>query len=124
MGPAVEIAKLRLWLSIIAELEREDLDDLNDEELALPNIVFNLQQGNSLIGCTGFPETTEDGEGYTLGSFSEDSVRERYREIIEEIERHEQAIDTETAEHHRQRAFEKLRESRALFKKFCVALSS
>ena len=77
-----------------------------------------------MIGCTGFPETTEDGEGYTLGSFSEDSVRERYREIIEEIERHEQAIDTETAEHHRQRAFEKLRESRALFKKFCVALSS
>ena len=43
MGPAVEIAKLRLWLSIIAELEREDLDDLNDEELALPNIVFNLR---------------------------------------------------------------------------------
>ena len=94
MGPAVEIAKLRLWLSIIAELEREDLADLDDEDLALPNIVFNLRQRNSLIGYTGFPETTDDGEDYTLGSFSEDSVRERYQEIIEEIERHEQAIDS------------------------------
>ena len=84
MGPAVEIAKLRLWLSIIAELERGNLEDLDDEDLALPNIVFNLRQGNSLIGYTGFPETTDGGEGYTLGSFSADSVRERYRGIVDE----------------------------------------
>lgn len=112
MGPAVEIAKLRLWLSIIAELERGDLEDLDDEDLALPNIVFNLRQGNSLVGYTGFPETTDDGEGYTLESFSEDSVRERYEDIIEEIEAHEQAIDTEIAEKHRRKAFEKLRVAR------------
>ena len=112
MGPAVEIAKLRLWLSIIAELEREDLADLDDEDLALPNIVFNLRQGNSLIGYTGFPETTDDGEGYTLGRYDENSVRERYRGIIEEKKKYRQAIDTETAEHHRRRAFEKLREAR------------
>ena len=111
MGPAVEIGKLRLWLSIIAELERETVDDLSDDDLALPNIVFNLREGNSLIGYTGFPETTDNGE-YTLGSFSEDSVRDRYRDIIEEIERHEQAIDSETAEEHRRRAFEKLRKAR------------
>ena len=111
MGPAVEIGKLRLWLSIISELEREDLDDLGEEELALPNIVFNLRAGNSLIGYTGFPETTDNGE-YTLGSFSEDSVRDRYEDIITEIEKHEQAFDSDTAEKHRRKAFEKLRTAR------------
>jgi hypothetical protein len=111
MGPAVEIGKLRLWLSIISELDEDVMDDLDDDELALPNIVFNLREGNSLIGYTGFPETTDNGE-YTLGSFSEDSVRDRYQGIIEEIEKHEQAIDSETAEKHRRRAFEKLRTAR------------
>jgi hypothetical protein len=111
MGPAVEIGKLRLWLSIISELDEDVMDDLDDDDLALPNIVFNLREGNSLIGYTGFPETTDNGE-YTLGSFSEDSVRDRYQEIIDEIEKHEQAIDSETAEEHRRRAFEKLRNAR------------
>jgi hypothetical protein len=111
MGPAVEIGKLRLWLSIISELEREDVDDLDDDDLALPNIVFNLRQGNSLVGYTGFPETTNNGE-YRLGKFSEESVRERYEDIIEEIEKHEQAVDSETAEKHRREAFRKLQQAR------------
>jgi type I restriction-modification system DNA methylase subunit len=111
MGPAVEIGKLRLWLSIISELDEDVMEDLDDDDLALPNIVFNLRQGNSLIGYTGFPETNGDDQ-YRLQSFSEDSVRNRYEDIIEEIEKHEQAIDSETAEEHRRRAFEKLREAR------------
>jgi hypothetical protein len=111
MGPAVEIAKLRLWLSIISELEEDVIEDLSDEDLALPNIVFNLREGNSLIGYTGFPETTDNGE-YTLGSFEEETVRSRYQDIIDEIEKHEEAIDSETAEKHRRRAFEKLRNAR------------
>jgi hypothetical protein len=112
VGPAVEIAKLRCWLSIISELETDNVDDLADEDaLALPNIAFNLREGNSLIGYTGFPETNGDDQ-YRLGSFSEDSVRDRYQGIIDEIEKHEQALDTETAEKHRRRAFEKLRTAR------------
>jgi len=111
MGPAVEIGKLRLWLSIISELDESVINDLDDDELALPNIVFNLREGNSLIGYTGFPETTDNGE-YTLGSFTEDSVRDRYQGIIDEIEKHEQAVDTDVAEDHRQKAFEKLRKAR------------
>jgi len=47
---AIEITKLRLWLDIIAELEPEELEELKEEELALPNITFNIRQGNSLIG--------------------------------------------------------------------------
>ncbi|QCC49766.1 Eco57I restriction-modification methylase domain-containing protein [Halapricum salinum] len=111
MGSAVEIAKLRLWLSIISELDEDVKDDLDDDDLALPNIVFNLREGNSLIGYTGFPETTDSGE-YTLGSFSEDSVRDRYQDIITEIEKHEEAIDSDKAEEHRRRAFKKLRTAR------------
>ena len=112
VGPAVEIAKLRCWLSVISELETDNVDDLADDDaLALPNIAFNLREGNSLIGYTGFPETTDNGE-YTLGSFSEDSVRDRYQDIIDEIQKHERAIDGEIAEKHRRRAFEKLRKAR------------
>ncbi|QRV15089.1 hypothetical protein JMJ58_19610 [Haloterrigena salifodinae] len=112
MGPAVEIAKLRCWLSVISELDTENVDDLaSDDALALPNIAFNLREGNTLIGYTGFPETTDDGD-YKIGAFSEDSVRDRYQDIIDEIEKHEQAIDSETAEKHRRRAFEKLRVAR------------
>jgi len=112
MGPAVEIAKLRCWLSVISELETENVDDLaEDDALALPNIAFNLREGNSLIGYTGFPETNGNDQ-YRLGSFTKDSVRDRYQDIIDEIEKHEQAIDSETAEKHRYRAFEKLRDAR------------
>ena len=111
MGSAVEIAKLRLWLSIISELDEDVKEDLDDDDLALPNIVFNLREGNSLIGYTGFPETTDNGE-YTLGSFSEDSVRSRYQDIIDEIEKHEEAVSSDTAEKHRRQAFERLRSAR------------
>jgi len=76
-----------------------------------PAIAFNLREGNSLIGYTGFPETNGDDQ-YRLGSFSEDSVHDRYQDIIDEIEKHEQAIDSDTAEKHRQRAFEKLQAAR------------
>jgi hypothetical protein len=112
VGPAVEIAKLRCWLSIISELEIGNVDELaEDDALALPNIAFNLREGNSLIGYTGFPETTDSGE-YTLGSFSEDSVRNRYQDIIDEIEKHEQATNSKEAKKHRRQAFKKLRNAR------------
>jgi len=104
VGPAVEIAKLRCWLSVIAELEEDDLETMDQEELALPNIAFNLRQGNSLIGYTGFPETTEDGDGYTLDSFNEDTVRTRYENIITEITAYEEAIASEQSEQHRKEA--------------------
>jgi len=112
MGPAVEIGKLRLWLSIISELREEDLEDLDVEEIALPNITFNVRQGNSLIGYVGFPEETEDGLA-TFERWSEDSVRSRYEDVIEQIELHEEySAFPERAEEHRQRANELLAEYR------------
>lgn len=40
---AVEIAKLRLWLSLIENVEKDDIK-------ILPNIEYNVVEGNSLIG--------------------------------------------------------------------------
>jgi hypothetical protein len=112
MEPAVEIGKLRLWLSIISELREEDLEELNVEQIALPNITFNVRQGNSLIGYVGFPEETEDGLA-TFERWSEDSVRSRYEDVIEEIELHEEySAFPEEAEKHRQEAKRLLREYR------------
>ena len=112
VGSAVEIAKLRCWLSVISELEEDDIETMDQEELALPNIAFNLRQGNSLIGYTGFPEMTEDGDGYTLDSFNEDTVRTRYENIINEITAYEEAITSDQAEEHRKEANRLLKNAR------------
>ena len=45
-GAATEIAKLRLWLSLIEDLEKEEQGKIE----TLPNIEFNIREGNSLIG--------------------------------------------------------------------------
>ncbi|MWV65923.1 hypothetical protein GRS48_14000 [Halorubrum sp. JWXQ-INN 858] len=112
MEPAVEIGKLRLWLSIVSELEEEDVDELSTERLALPNIAFNVRQGNSLIGYVGFPEETDDGLA-TFERWTEDSVRSRYEDVIEEIELHEELnAFPDEAEQHRQNALSLLREYR------------
>lgn len=112
MEPAVEIGKLRLWLSIISELREEDLEELNVEEIALPNITFNVRQGNTLIGYVGFPEETEDGLA-TFERWTEDSVRSRYQDVIDEIELHEEySAFPEKSKEHRDRANELLEEYR------------
>jgi len=108
MDPAVQIGKLRLWLSIIAELREEDLEELDVEEIALPNITFNIRQGNSLIGYVGFPEETDDGMA-TFERWAEDSVRSRYEDVIEQIELYEEySAFPERAEEHRRKANELL----------------
>lgn len=95
--PAVEIAKLRLWLSIIAEVDPDEVNEYDDDELALPNVVFNVRQGNSLIGFTELMETTGDGDQTQLDSWGPDSVRAKYGEIIELVEKHKGTTETEEA---------------------------
>lgn len=111
VGPAVEIGKLRLWLSIIAELAEDDVDNLDQAELALPNIAFNMRQGNSLIGFTGFAEETTEGDS-TFERYQDDSVRNRYEEIIEEIHAYQNAITSEQAEQHQKKAHQLLEQAR------------
>lgn len=82
VSPAVEIAKLRLWLSIIADLKPDELTQFDKEELALPNITFNIRQGNSLIGFT----TTEvrDGNQSTLTETEFLNLIPKYKSQIRE----------------------------------------
>ncbi len=110
--PAIEIAKLRLWLSIIAEVDPSQVEEYDEEELALPNVVFNVRQGNSLIGFTELMETTGDGDQAQLDSWGADSVRAKYGDIITQIERHKQATDTKAAQKYLEDAEELLREYR------------
>lgn len=73
---AVEITKLRLWLSIIGEVDKEKNTNLT----TLPNIDFNIVNGNALIG-------------------SKESKIQAYKfifseEIVEEINKKFQSIKT------------------------------
>ena len=47
-GFAIETARLRLWLSLVVEDERHPLDDPDDNDVALPNLDFKIEAGDSL----------------------------------------------------------------------------
>ncbi len=86
---AVEICKLRLWLSMVADIEDEP-----SEVEPLPNIDFNIRQGNSLIGYTDVQEMANNQGDVSLASFGAgtgESVRELYEDIIAAVERHRDA---------------------------------
>jgi hypothetical protein len=81
MEEAVEICKLRLFLQLIAQVER-----VQDVE-PLPDIDFNVRAGNTLIGFVNREEvrkalTSQGGQG-TLGLFGEKEAIERVEEQAE-----------------------------------------
>jgi len=87
--PAVEITKLRLWLSIISELE-EDIKEIEEEDLALPNIAFNIKQGNSLVGFSGLTLEKREGESSKLIEWNlSDKVPEYLAKIKEAKTEHD-----------------------------------
>lgn len=80
MEEAAEIARLRLFLALVASARTvEDLEPL-------PNIDFNILTGNSLVGLTRVNEAEFDGR-YKQGNF----LRKSYREVLNEKNR---LIDT------------------------------
>ncbi|MGQ3414243.1 Eco57I restriction-modification methylase domain-containing protein [Natrinema sp. LN54] len=92
---AVEICKLRLWLSMVADIEDEP-----HEVEPLPNIDFNIRQGNSLIGFTELVESANDNRDATLANFGEGAgtgVKELYKDVIDAIERHQEARSAKEA---------------------------
>ena len=115
---ATEICKLRLWLSIVADLEKGD--DPHKVE-TLPNIDFNIRQGNSLIGFTepiekAMNDDIEDNASQARYSqFTEDAIYKKYDDIIDKIEiykEHEKAGNGKKAKKARRTAFELLDEYR------------
>lgn len=93
---AVEICKLRLWLSMIVDIE----DDPRAVD-TLPNIDFNVRQGNSLIGRIDHiePERPDDGDH----TDTENSALSDYEaggwqdEITETIREYKQAESSDAA---------------------------
>lgn len=86
---AVEIAKLRLWLSLI-----EDVDTSSRKHIdTLPNIEYNLVSGNSLIGWTNEKLTqtslaipmTEEVKGIFKGLLVEPTKDTEYIEKAREL---------------------------------------
>jgi len=91
---AIEICKLRLWLSLVADTEDEP-----DEIEPLPNIDFNIRKGNSLVGYTDLVEVNQDGDA-TLSNYGAgigESVREMYDDVIEAVQRHRDATSAAEA---------------------------
>ena len=76
MEEAIEICKLRLFLKMVAQIE-----DVNEIE-PLPDIDFNVQAGNTLVGYA----TYEEAEKAITGTFDFDNTMRRIRESAEDIE--------------------------------------
>jgi hypothetical protein len=73
---AVEICKLRLWLSMVADIEGEP-----DDVEPLPNIDFNIRSGDSLIGFES-TEVAVDGQRLLIAERLKEDLEE-YRDSIE-----------------------------------------
>ncbi|SEP11394.1 hypothetical protein SAMN05216388_103416 [Halorientalis persicus] len=86
---AVEICKLRLWLSTVAQIEQDP-----EQVEPLPNIDFNIRDGNTLIGFIDTVEGTPDGNS-TITSFSDESVDDYVTEVADLIERQQGATGSE-----------------------------
>jgi len=101
VGPGVEITKLRLWLSIMAELSNEEIEDMERGELALPNIAFNIREGNSLIGYTDTgrlrieEDDDHDHQQTHVGEWGSDSIEQLVEERQEKIDQYKKLYGEE-----------------------------
>ena len=71
MEEAVEICKLRLFLKLVSQLERDDQIE------PLPDIDFNVRGGNSLVGFTSLDEVKWTLSGDLIGQLSLPQIEER-----------------------------------------------
>jgi hypothetical protein len=85
MEEAVEICKLRLFLTLIATVERDDSKDNFGVE-PLPDIDFNILAGNTLVGYTSIDDIDRLWQEVELGSstlaFEKD--HSRLKALVEE----------------------------------------
>ena len=76
MEEAIEICKLRLFLKMVAQI-----DNVKQIE-PLPDIDFNVQAGNTLVGYATYDEV----EKAVTSEFDFDNTMERIKEKVEDIE--------------------------------------
>ena len=77
MEEAIEICKLRLFLKMVAQIE--DVDQIDP----LPDIDFNVQAGNTLVGYATYDEV----EKAVLGTLDFDNTMQRIEEKAEDVDR-------------------------------------
>jgi hypothetical protein len=115
---ATEICKLRLWLSIVADLEKGD--DPRTVE-TLPNIDFNIRQGNTLIGFTEPVEKAledkvdDENSQLNLNQYGPNAIQEKYSRIINKVKtykQHQEEGSQQKAKQARQEAFDLLEKYR------------
>jgi len=105
---AVEICKLRMWLSMVADIE----DEPNEVD-PLPNIDFNIRPGNSLLGFTDIEEVANDQGDASLTNYGGgvgENVEELYKDVIKPIKRHRGANSSAEAANARKLAESRIRE--------------
>ena len=76
MEEAIEICKLRLFLKMVAQIE-----DVRQIE-PLPDIDFNIQAGNTLVGYATYDEV----ENAIIGKLDFDNAIDRIKESAEDVE--------------------------------------
>ena len=76
MEEAIEICKLRLFLKMVAQI-----DDVRQIE-PLPDIDFNIQAGNTLVGYTTYDEVKKAG----TGKLDFNNTMQRIQENAEDVE--------------------------------------
>ena len=85
MAEAVEIARLRLFLALVASAN--SVDDLEP----LPNIDFNILAGNALIGLLRVDDERAEAKRQSQGAqqlgLFDDGKRESYRQVVTEKNR-------------------------------------
>ena len=77
MEEAVEICKLRLFLKMVAQL-----DDVKRIETGWPDIDFNIQAGNTLVGYATYNEV----EKAVTGKLDFDDTMQRIQESAEDVD--------------------------------------
>lgn len=111
---AVEIARLRLWLSLIEDLDR-DREDKEQIE-TLPNIEYNIFEGNSLLG---FTEPLSE-EQMTI-SDDQTTTRELFQQVDELKIEFRTTADPKRAKQLKEMIEERLNERKLLLNKKLLA---
>ena len=80
---ATEICKLRLWLSLVSEMTRDNVKPL-------PNIDYNIMNGNSIIGYTTLPDNLQrsllDSDSITDEISKLDELKQQFLATMDPIE--------------------------------------
>jgi hypothetical protein len=80
MEEAIEICKLRLFLKLVAQVDRvEDIEPL-------PDIDFNIRAGNTLVGFANYDEVKKAVKGEGQGKFDFDDAMVRIDERAQDVD--------------------------------------